>query len=397
VTRLRTVLVLGVVVVAAVGAAATAWVVRDEGPAALRSVLAVQGGTLVALAVSVWVLLQPTVSRLDELVEALRAFARGERHTRVSPGDFAGLADVARAINDVGASLCENDDPNLGPVRRKAREKAPARPPSEEPRPSALQPERSGPPRPPPRRPAIIDGDEVGEVRKHQRPKEPPPPTPTLPEPSASPVSPSSPSSTGPAPVEAPTTSPVEGTAPTADGDSVLPTTPPTPPQAIAGPEGVAEPRVSRKGRRKAKRAASMAASLKPSMTSSPPHPSIGAADDDVTDTGGQTISASGSGEGVSAETPADEPQVEAPPTLIEPAAPPAKPTREELQRLFDEFRREKRATGQGDSMDVDFDAFADTILAESERLIVEHRCRGVRFEVAVADGEVSLRPRLLR
>ena len=82
---------------------------------------------------------------------------------------------------------------------------------------------------------------------------------------------------------------------------------------------------------------------------------------------------------------------------MIEPAPPAAMPSRDELQRLFDEFRREKRAAGQGDSIDVDFDAFAETIIGESERLIVEHRCRGVRFEVAVADGEVSLRPRLLR
>jgi hypothetical protein len=87
----------------------------------------------------------------------------------------------------------------------------------------------------------------------------------------------------------------------------------------------------------------------------------------------------------------------EPPATVIEPALPAAMPSRDELQRLFDEFRREKRAAGQGDSIDVDFDAFAETIIGESERLILEHRCRGVRFEVAVADGEVSLRPRLLR
>jgi hypothetical protein len=402
VTRLRTVLVLGVVVVAAVGAAATAWVVHDEGPAALRSVLAVQGGTLFALAIAVWVLLQPTVSRLDELVEALRAFARGERHTRVHPADFAGLADVARAVNDVGASLCENDDPNLGPVQRKVREKAPARPPSEEPRPSATQPERVGPPRTPPRRPPIIDGDEVGEVRKRQRPKDP-----TVPMTSSASDGPGAVTGASSSVASEPTSSAtsaidvvVDSGAPSSAG-SVVPTTPPTtPPQPIAETEGVAEPRVSRKHRRKAKRAASMAASLKPTSSSTLPHPAIGTDDDDITDTGGQTISASGeaSGEGPSGEGAAVAPTAtEGPPTLIEPAPPPAMPTRDELQRLFDEFRREKRAAGQGDSMDVDFDAFAETILAESERLVVEHRCRGVRFEVAVAEGEVSLRPRLLR
>jgi hypothetical protein len=358
----------------------------------------------------VWVLLQPTVSRLDELVEALRAFARGERQTRVHPADFAGLADVARAVNDVGASLCENDDPNLGPVQRKVREKAPLRPPSEEPRPSATQPERVGPPRLPPRRPAIIDGDDVGEVRKQQRPRQP----------SASPSPPQPPAAPAPAPLRAEATPPAPAPPPSSvdvaidsgfgPAESTAPT---TPPQPIVESEGVAEPRAGRKHRRKAKRAASMAASMKPSSSSSLPQPAIGADDDEITDTGGRTISGSGSGEGTVEPVEPVEPMehvepvgapstmrsgaAEPPATVIEPAPPAAMPSRDELQRLFDEFRREKRAAGQGDSIDVDFDAFAETIIGESERLIVEHRCRGVRFEVAVADGEVSLRPRLLR
>lgn len=396
-TRLRTVLVLGIVVVAAVGGGATAWVVQAEARAALEHVLAVQTGTLLALAIAVWVLLAPTVSRLDDLVEALRAFARGERHTRVNPADFAGLADVARAVNDVGASLCENDDPNLGPVQRKAREQ-PARPPSEEPRPSLVQPDRSVPLRPttPVRRPVVADGDVVGEVRR--RPRDltgVAPPTPA-------PVSPT-------APTKTPTGSAPEPASPSST-ESQLPdgTTPPTePPRPIAEPEGISEPR-SRKNRRKAKKAAALAASR-----SSIPQPAIGDDDDtdDVTDTGAGPTSASASGEDAvdavdgtgaaslssdASEATGPASSVEAPATVIEPA-PEMVPSRDELQRLFDEFRREKRAAGQGDDVDVDFDAFADTIVGESERLVAEHRCRGVRFEVAVAGGEVSLRPRLLR
>jgi hypothetical protein len=72
-------------------------------------------------------------------------------------------------------------------------------------------------------------------------------------------------------------------------------------------------------------------------------------------------------------------------------------PGRDELHVLFNEFVQAKKAAGVDDGLDVDFDAFADTIRGESERLIVEHACRGVRFEVAVAEGEVSLRPRLVR
>ena len=80
---------------------------------------------------------------------------------------------------------------------------------------------------------------------------------------------------------------------------------------------------------------------------------------------------------------------------MIEPAL--ELPTRAELQHLFDEFLREKKAARQLDGLDVDFDAFVETIRSESERLVVEHQCRGVRFEIAVAEGEVSLRPRLIR
>ena len=71
-------------------------------------------------------------------------------------------------------------------------------------------------------------------------------------------------------------------------------------------------------------------------------------------------------------------------------------PTRVELQALFTEFVSEKKVARHQD-IDVEFEAFSETILAECERLVQEHRCRGVRFEVATADGEVSLRPRLLR
>jgi hypothetical protein len=438
VTRLRNVLVLGVVVVAGVGGLATAWVVHQESPAALRSVLAVQAGAIVSLAVSVWVLLHPTVSRLDDLVEALRAFARGERKTRVHPADFAGLADVARAVNDVGASLCENDDPNLGPVQRRVREK-PVRPPSEEPRPSAVQPERPAPARILPRRP-LSEGDEVGEVRRRQRPK----PSPSLETEASSASSTSSSSSSSsassspslssplssassssalsttsspsatelvtpplavsppalvepplaastptPAPIEPPSQdepgqpTPTPTSTPTT-ADSGLPAPATAPPQPITGAEGVAEPRVSRKSRRKAKRAASMASTIRPTSAADP---RIGPSDADEP-----------AAPAASPSSPSpDDAVAESATTVLEPAPPPAMPTRDDLQRLFNEFLREKRASGQGETLDVDFDAFAETIVGETERLIVEHRCRGVRFEVAVADGEVSLRPRLLR
>ena len=121
-TKLRTALTVGVVVVAGIGAAAGFGVVYQTSPAAAQSLLAVDAGVLVALAVTVWVLLGPLSKRIDQLVEALRALARGEKHTRVEPAEFAGLAEIARATNEVGAYLCENDDPNLGPVLKRSRD-----------------------------------------------------------------------------------------------------------------------------------------------------------------------------------------------------------------------------------------------------------------------------------
>jgi hypothetical protein len=413
-TRLRTVLVLGVATVGLVGAAATAWVVNADPAHALRGVLAVQGGTVVALAVAVWVLLGPTVSRLAELIEALHAFARGERHTRVNPADFAGLADVARAVNDVGASLCENDDPNLGPVQKKTRDKPIRRPGSDTPRPSSTlaaavpRPSSSSPSKPaavasPPASPTpsgvgrtpIIEGDGVGEVRRRGRA-----------DPAPAPAAPPT-----PMPVAAPATSAAESVVPS-EAETV-------PPVAISAIEGVSEPRTSRKNRRKNRRAQTQ----RPTSTDKLDDKADENVDESVDD-GDDSLNSEDVGAAIAAASaaPADDndavsssadaaadsavadsavadsavADADDNATVIE-AAPSELPSREDLMALFDEFRREKRGAGQSDGVDVDFDAFADTILAESERLIAEHQCRGVRFEVAVAEGEVSLRPRLLR
>jgi hypothetical protein len=91
--------------------------------------------------------------------------------------------------------------------------------------------------------------------------------------------------------------------------------------------------------------------------------------------------------------------------TIIDQAAPravtiePAAASTAELQALFDEFVAQRRAnapSGQP-AEELDFDAFAETIHAESQRLVTAHGCKAVRFEVLIADGDVSLRPRLLR
>ena len=400
-TRLRHILVLGVVIAGVVGAAASLYVVNRDPTAGLSALLAVQAGTIVALAVTVWVLLAPTVARLDELVEALRAFARGERHTRVNPVDFAGFADIARAVNDVGASMCENDDPNLGPVQRRPREKVARRPGSDGPRPSSAA---SGPVRRPTTLEEVADAPGVGEVRRHRPASAVPPPPPPPPK-AANP---------SPPPPPPPAKASLGGAAVDVAVDSVVEPAPSELPAPIISGEGVSEPRVSRKQKRMARKAAATSSTL-PTSVSTPPtvlafddapqRPIVADGDDhdEFSDTG---ASDSGGGrEGtesnehvvIAAVAAAPAVHVDGQPTIIESSPPVEMPGRPELQALFEEFRREKRGAGQGDNGDLDFDAFAETILAETGRLVAEHQCRGVRFEVAVADGEVSLRPRLLR
>src|SRR6185437_5036948 len=76
------------------------------------------------------------------------------------PDDFAGLADVARALNEVAASLTENEDPNLGPVKREPHptyKKRPERP--------AVTPDDAG-------EAVMSDHPELGPVRMMKK-KEP--------------------------------------------------------------------------------------------------------------------------------------------------------------------------------------------------------------------------------
>jgi len=408
-SRLRLVVVLGVVVTGVVGAAATAYVVHSDPASPLTGVLAVQGGMIAALAIVAWALLSPTVARLDELVEALRAFARGERQTRVNPADFAGLADVARAVNDVGASMCENDDPNLGPVQKKPRDKPVKKAGSDAPRPSQGG---SG---------AVKRADEgIGEVRRHvDKPTDKAPPKPAekpvdkpVERPVDKPLTAGLDSGVGePRPRQAearpsvsaidvvidsaaPTKAPDESTTRASTAASVVESTLPTePPQPIAAAEGVSEPRVSRKSKRKAKKAAAISGLPGPAVPVSEPD---GAPVDDAVASGEDEDEAV-AGEDAAVTDAAPREDGADNPTVIESSPPIELPTRDELRALFDEFRREKRGAGQSELVDLEFDAFADTILSESERLVAEHQCRGVRFEVAVAEGEVSLRPRLIR
>ncbi len=370
-TKLRNTVTVGVVVVGLIGAVAAFYVVNLVSPEAARSLLAVEAGTLFALAVVVWVLLGPTVKRIDDLVEALRALARGEKHARVDATLFAGLGEVARAVNEVGASLCENDDPNLGPIQKRTREKPTeihkVRKSKTDPPPASTAEQPSTPADAsaqrtvgdddvmvPPAAPrvataALSDHPEIGAVRVRKKDKGAKKPA-TVDEPKIeSKPEPSKPESSKPEPSK-PENSKPENSKPESSKPAVVapavdvPVSMPQPSSILASPEKA------------------------PVVVTAQPHPA-NSHDDDGSDND----------------------------TVIEPAEPePMLPGRLELQQLFSEFVKEKRAAGH-DDIDVDFEAFSDTILGECERLVEEHGCRGVRFEVAVGDGDVSLRPRLLR
>lgn len=76
--------------------------------------------------------------------------------------------------------------------------------------------------------------------------------------------------------------------------------------------------------------------------------------------------------------------------------AKPAFPDEQDLRALFDAFVDAKRSQDEP-TEDLDFEAFAETLVDERARLTREHGCKTVRFEVTVQDGEVSLLPRLIR
>ncbi len=249
--------------------------------------LLVDAGLAIALAVIVGVMLSPTLACTDSLVEGLRALARGDRHQRLNPDLFAGLGDVARAANEVAASLAEGEDANLGPVKSVPRVKTQRRPPS------------------------IVNSEhpEIGTVRKLARPE----------------------------------TSSAASDAPQANKTRVL----------SAPPEDAA-------------------ASLSDVLAYETRTPATGATGNDT------------SIDSAPRERADNEHATAKVPSLAE------------LEGLFADFVAAKKARGDG-VQDLDADAFTQTILGECERLMAAHRCKGVRFEITEQDGEVSLRPRLLR
>lgn len=325
---------------ATAGAAIVGYLVLGGTPARLI----VDAALMCSLALIVWMTLTPTVKRVDQMVEALRALARGDKHQRVNADEFAGLADLARGVNEVAASLTEHEDANLGPVHAKPRLTS---------RPTHIvKPGESG-------------SAELGQVRVHKRTE----PLPIVERPRTRPMEPAHDEGTH----ERASTPPKPATpsAPPARVPTDPPRTRELSPDAILSGD-VGEPRIL----------------SRPNPILAPP---------EGTEPSGPVVSGRPTTAAPTNDTAIDGPH---PPSDASgngsdtPLS--VMPTRAELEALFAEFVTAKKGKDEAVS-DLDLEAFTQTIQGECERLVQAHACKGVRFEVTEQDGEVSLRPRLIR
>src|SRR5688572_2733320 len=105
-TNPRKALLIGIVGATLFASIAGYVIVSQNTPAAARARLLVDAGLLAAVVFIVLSATSDTARRTAELVEGLRALARGAKDQRLNVDDFGGLSEVARAVNEVAASLC---------------------------------------------------------------------------------------------------------------------------------------------------------------------------------------------------------------------------------------------------------------------------------------------------
>ncbi len=386
---LRRNLLIGVVL--AVVVASVAGFLLD--PSSFRVRVFIDAGLLGTLVIVVLAATSPGATKVQELVDALRELSLGHRERRVNPDEFGPYAEIARAVNEVAASLTEHDDKNLGPVQSRPR-----------------IPHRY-------ERKEESDHPDVGAVRvrtKTSGANEPAPGTSTS---ARSPEKPGAPPPLPPTPVATP--SKARAAAPPLPAKQAAPaprdpSAPPAPAAPSTPPEAAESSAPAPSSTPPAPSAASLApappvarepstppTSARASTPSSDDAPStIPPPSDPVPATAMQTATGNDTIIDVAAPAASRPPPDESKPgppgssQIAEGQA--AVPSRDELEALFHEFVTAKKAHGES-AGDLDFDAFADTIAGECERLIRAHECKGVRFEVTMQDGEVSLRPRLLR
>ncbi|MCP4501909.1 MAG: hypothetical protein GY822_18280 [Deltaproteobacteria bacterium] len=329
-------------------------------------------------------------ARIKELVEALRALTRGRHDSRLEHELFPkGLDEVARAFNEVAATLGEHDDPNLGPVVSQPRGSRPPTSANQSTKPAPAMPignERRGTKESlsdsekssrnshssTPANENTSDHPELGEVRvmnqsQIKRAKDSVKKDAALKRAYYR---------SGKPAVKTQDSDAAQESAPSGENQSAnavkksyqKTSNMQNPPASAA----TSKTKAKKKGRQKR-------SAIDEVKSQSDLH-SKNAADDAATivEPARQTDpSATTSGIDVDAQ-------------------PSALPSREELKTLFDSFVAKKLENSE-EVDDLDFDIFAETLLGECKRLVSDHACRGVRFEITVDSGEVSLLPRLMR
>lgn len=334
---------------ATAGAAIVGYLVLGGTPARLI----VDAALLGSLALIVWLTLTPTVKRVDQMVEALRALARGDKHQRVNADEFAGLGDLARGVNEVAASLTEHDDANLGPVHSKPRLNS---------RPTHIVKPTEGAP-------------DLGQVRVHKRTE----PAPIVERPRTRPMEPA---------VESHVDAHVEGATITRGAAAAAARRKSEPPRVSESSSGDSSPGA-------VSRAAILSGDVGEPRVLSKPNPIL--APPAGSEASGPLVSGRPAIAAPTNDTAVDGPRAASDPSGNGSEAPVSvMPSRAELEALFNEFVTAKKGKDESVS-DLDLEAFAQTIQGECERLLQAHACKGVRFEVTEQDGEVSLRPRLIR
>ncbi len=309
---------------------------------------------------------------LADLAEALRALSLGDHDRRLDASDYGSLEDVARAYNEAAAALSEMDDPNLGPVKTKPRadQRLPkdSKPPVQvtEPRKTSRkrQVQRSAA-----QEDALSDHPELGAVRPLRK-------APTAEEATAA-------SDEGDAAEERQDaeSQPAENQKPTAAKASEAPSD-------SNNPERLEESLDKTLAPDDARLLAELGTLEAPDV-------------EDQDDEAPTILEPAPPQEEEPSEATATAPGEEQTSTADASEAPAADnariyPTRSELRELFDAFVAQKKEV-DADVSDLEFESFADTLEDESRRLVEDHKCRGIRFEITIDSGEVSLLPHLLR
>lgn len=117
----RSSLFVGVVSVGLLAAVVGYFILQTFAPDAANARALVDCGLLVALAMVVMTFTRTPAHRVDDLADAIVELTRGNRSRRLDPGEYGELEAIARAFNEIASHMSAQEDPNLGPIKRRPR------------------------------------------------------------------------------------------------------------------------------------------------------------------------------------------------------------------------------------------------------------------------------------